>query len=800
MLFRKEKRSLRLLNCLKHPNIIPFLGAYIHGDNLSFLFPCIDMDLSAFFQKSSRYGDFYRDFTFYSALLGLASALSNVHNIRLRASTEGLDFSGIGYHHDLRPPNILVSKETFILADFGMGNLKAADQGSQSKWKAGSGDYLAPECMDENLIHQDVGRSIDVWAFGCLLAEVATFIQMGARGLTRFCTTRLSPGLYLNCETSYFHDDKGNIKDSVKQWLGFLNYGGDLPALNKPLYNLILEILVPGNKRPTIAEICPRLALLCVKSHFFAVLECLTEALEAKSFEIPATTGSMRIWFEKERLRAFGHVLCLYDIDWNASILKFIDQENAICVGIMVQLFKIFRPSQVDIEVQTGVTSELNVSTVQASFSKTMLAPPESRTTEFLVNQELEVQRLIQELWDMLPKAQLKKVENIWVNSMLETDDIDQLSHLEKALSLDRSNAYQKGAAMAMMRKLRLEMIRQPTSSSELRDLEFLPTDMTDRKDVYGHKIGVFKNRTAAIIEWMYYDDSWENISPSERTTVMALKAKGFGIEHKPESLRMLHCLGFVEQTDGRIGYGFIYEIPQKDPVIDPAATTLLQQLILSVKMARTEQYLNQPLLGDKYRLAYMLADCLMEFHSIGWLHENFHSNNILFFDEPPNGQTMSPTCSSIITEPYVVGLHKSRPGTNAWHTQGPAQEADFLDYRHPAYATTRHFRNSYDYYSFGLVLLEIGLWTPLKVWSKKSDHRTMSPDAFRDALVRTYVPRLGPRMGEVYRDIVTLLLTDGLDPSPEREEPDPELERDAFKKFFNEIVDPLAALSGAPL
>src|SRR3546814_14191992 len=72
-------------------------------------------------------------FPYTTLFRSLASAVSNVHNIRLRASTEGLDFSGIGYHHDLRPPNILVSKETFILADFGMGNLKAADQGSQSK-------------------------------------------------------------------------------------------------------------------------------------------------------------------------------------------------------------------------------------------------------------------------------------------------------------------------------------------------------------------------------------------------------------------------------------------------------------------------------------------------------------------------------------------------------------------------------------------------------------------------------------------------------------------------------------------
>jgi hypothetical protein len=300
----------------------------------------------------------------------------------------------------------------------------------------------------------------------------------------------------------------------------------------------------------------------------------------------------------------------------------------------------------------------------------------------------------------------------------------------------------------------------------------------------------------------MYYDRSWENIPPSERTIVMALKAKGFSINPKPESLRLLQCLGFFEQSGSRPGYGFVYQIPQREKVTDSSSpvTTLLHLLILSAKRARTERYLNQPFLGDKYRLAYMLAESLMEFHSTGWLHENFHSNNIVFFEETPNGCGISPAHSRIIAKPYVVGLYKSRPGGDSWHTQGPALEADFLNYQHPDYAITRHFRNGYDYYSLGLVLLEIGLWTPLKAWSDKQEYRTMTPWKFRNTLVETYVPRLGPRMGEVYHDIVKLLLTDGLDTEPKRKEPDPKLEHDAFNKFFDEVVDPLEALAGVHL
>ncbi len=50
--------------------------------------------------------------------------------------------------------------------------------------------------------------------------------------------------------------------------------------------------------------------------------------------------------------------------------------------------------------------------------------------------------------------------------------------------------------------------------------------------------------------------------------------------------------------------------------------------------------------------------------------------------------------------------------------------------------------------------------------------------------------------MGEVYQDIVKLLLSDGLDAHPQKRQLDPEGERDAFKKFFEYVADPLARLA----
>lgn len=117
---------------------------------------------------------------------------------------------------------MLISPEMFILADFGLGKLKPADISSQTPWKMGQGDYLAPECMDDNFNRQEVGRAIDVWAFGCLTIEVITYMKMGVAGLKEFRKSRLSQGRIQNWKESCFHDVDGSVKPAVQECLDAL--------------------------------------------------------------------------------------------------------------------------------------------------------------------------------------------------------------------------------------------------------------------------------------------------------------------------------------------------------------------------------------------------------------------------------------------------------------------------------------------------------------------------------------------------------------------------------------------------
>jgi len=58
----------------------------------------------------------------------------------------------------------------------------------------------------------------------------------------------------------------------------------------------------------------------------------------------------------------------------------------------------------------------------------------------------------------------------------------------------------------------------------------------------------------------------------------------------------------------------------------------------------------------------------------------------------------------------------------------------------------------SFDIYSLGLVLLEIGLWKVLQLYHK----RHYSAEIFRDkVVVQNLIPNLNSKTGRLYRDIV---------------------------------------------
>jgi len=112
--------------------------------------------------------------------------------------------------------------------------------------------------------------------------------------------------------------------------------------------------------------------------------------------------------------------------------------------------------------------------------------------------------------------------------------------------------------------------------------------------------------------------------------------------------------------------------------------------------------------------------------------------------------------------EPYLIGFNYARPVEPDAFTTGPPRSQEASKYYHPAYNMRAlrdavPFRMIYDYYSLGLVLLEIGLWETIDGIRTKSSHDLKSK------IIETKVPPLRHVMGTAYRDAVAACLQDGI-------------------------------------
>lgn len=310
--FDREDKCLRLLNQLKHHNIIPLLGSYTYGDEQTFIFPYINMDLDKFLTAEGRHGEFRWDFTFCSALTGLASALSKMHRLHLNERDHDIDFEAIGYHHDLRPPNVLVSSDTFILADFGLGSLKDAAALSHTPYKIISGDYIAPECTDMDETPQSVNRSIDVWAFRCLILEIVTYMTKGSDGIREFRKKRLTKGRLQQFKDAGFYQPDGKLKYEVLDWSEELKSFNRRGSSVNWLLQLSLHALQSDpQKRPNMDEIHERLAALSLQEHFNSVQHMLSEVVEGSDHPPPLSHHLECLQFAQKRFQIWGQVLGL---------------------------------------------------------------------------------------------------------------------------------------------------------------------------------------------------------------------------------------------------------------------------------------------------------------------------------------------------------------------------------------------------------------------------------------------------------------------------------------------------------
>lgn len=763
--FKDERDCLELYHSLRHPNIIPLLGSFTLGGNHNLLFPYFCMDLDAFL-AGERFGKFCDNATFTAAVADLASALQSVHEVNLRSRTKPIYRTSYGYHHDIRPANILVTDTTFILADFGLAYPKpqAAHEPPVTTWVENIGQYIAPECMDEFFEPRVIGRSYDIWAFGCLLSEIATYMELGPAGIEEFRAKRTTPTFYDNqWINGYFFEGRSSnnqvsLKDGVSDWL---------QALSKEPRDRIIPSLVALSEkmlhpdpesRSAMAISCIRLSFIHAKRLFWSAVESIERTLSELGrprLEVsPYTTTELKI--ELSKLKAFGDVLGINDtmrldckLFTEPSFAKFVKQ----CLeGISTELrrFRTSLPNYMRVwtasESQPGVIKEL--------VPLKLIDEP--------------IRQDIRKLCESLPDQGYFNdffIKNFLASSRSE----DSLRDIEMCWS-ESPELYADIGLHAKLQRLNQALQRKKDAAgTEGQDL-ILDWSRLDIRETFSrnHHLGIYDtggevNRCEpqrVLIEWVLFSQFPEG-EPVDARIQKLLELAELLHCPKPEGFRTLDCLGFLPPEPdkrGTQGYGFVYPFPTNTGSTNKMHPKTLRQL-LDTKLADWSITL-----GDKFNIAKALSSSLCQLHRHDWLHKNIRSDNIIFFaDEKEQGDSRK-AAGRLNSGPYLVGFHHGRRDGQGFCSDVPSVEADpeALLYQHPEYKyDINRFQKAYDHYSLGIILLEVAFWRPAQK-IRENELGFIAGEEFQKKLVAKYVPKLAEVMGNAYMDATMACLSSG--------------------------------------
>jgi hypothetical protein len=301
--------------------------------------------------------------------------------------------------------------------------------------------------------------------------------------------------------------------------------------------------------------------------------------------------------------------------------------------------------------------------------------------------------------------------------------------------------------------------------------------------------------------------DDYNNPDMSERLfssleSVLSLPAS------QASRLGALTCAGICHDTE-QMHIKLLYRYPQAPDAVDASRPPRVRHLaeILGIFQGSS---VNSTLglyisIDERLRLARDLAAAVFEFHKIQWWHKSISSYNVLLFfhDDTTLPSLYSsvrkandpPFRKLVLGQPYLIGFSHSRPENAGYSNKMHAQPAVF-PYRHPDYAgadavddrTSPGFLAEYDYYSLGLVLLEIGMWKRLGRFFREDD--TLSRDIMRSQILADLVPVLEGTLGSSYSSAVRACLSGEL--SGNGEDADPASVDEMFERM---VLRPLETL-----
>lgn len=702
--YEVELRNLSLLKLLKHPNIIRLLSCYTYRDSHNFIFPrASDGDLGDFLSKE-RPEAFKRNESFFVALSGIASALHSIHYF----SAATLDVYLIGCHHDLKPKNILVEGDRFLLADFGLSRFKVQSDGSRTPYRERNGYEIAPECQDlENDEMHEIGRSSDIWSFGCIIAYVLVYMRRGSTGLRAFKQARkFKYGPY----TYYYFHCGHKPNEGMHEWLTD-ELEPSCTVSERLILQLIRKILVLSpRERPSSGYVMASLQ--------FATLHALSQPVQTRlrmlTNSLDSGQAKTELLIEKQRFRSWQWTLGLVtDSHKPAEELR----------------------SESKLENFDTMISTLSMLQQVLDCFETSIGNPRRRL--ILPTRQLNASLL----GNLSPMEQLK-ARNFLDTVLLSTDNTEYLAYLAQFGLVHGI----RSLADTKHKTLMESSVDLPIRGSLEMEYNSILKGQSTEFHLIGPALSVLSDsEQSVLIEWRTYDDSYRHETILQRMQEIATLLTS---TRSDPCFRNLRCRGFCKDSNPKShALGLIYSFPTG--IQGPRARIQTLSALLDQKSRSA-----LPDLGSRYALASSLASTVLAFHQASLLHKSLSASNIAFF-------RLSGTLSTpLLSDPYVIGFVHSRPDKANVFTEG-LDSLENRDYSHPDYLENdKRFEPWFDYYSLGLILFEIGMWRSLSKLTSEGG----SPRKMVKMLMADHLSSLRLKAGCVYAECVRSCLDGSLE------------------------------------
>lgn len=429
-----------------------------------------------------------------------------------------------------------------------------------------------------------------------------------------------------------------------------------------------------------------------------------------------------------------------------------------------------------------------------------------ARGAKFVLRDQEKLKALAQKLcyWN----DSLEKMTQRWdqeslrrrLRSYLSTSNTGVFRQLELAASLLQHRDIE---SLASARELVEQIHRTEKNINNVQSTEILPSEYNLRFDDFNwhneppfrtegtRATAIYKGETV-LVDWRTCrDDTWRKQHRGEFYMRTENLARLLNCDLQPLNLGILQCLGYLNRSSNVSGYAFR---PPSDsrPGQRPKS---LSDILRAIKDPD-----DIPDLGERFALAKALVSTIFEIHNFGWMHKNIQPKNILFW--PKSGTDEEPN----ISKPYLVGFDISRLNQPGEMSEKPIIGTEDDVYRHPEYQRDdpRPFVPSFDMYSVGVVLFEIGMWRSVtsrrhrkpQSSSKQAQH-TSDPtnDRFIDEVVMgEWITGLKRYTGTRYLEAVKKCLNKELDTIWEDEDADSEEQLAIYLEAVqNEVLDRVA-------